>query len=364
MAYLGALTNNGEIQIDKCSHSGIYLYHTDGFVQNNGTFKVGMLKPISKLLEVDHDGRLFSNNVGDVFQGTGTIEASIFVNAGGTLSSGYSPGIQTFNSSEDFSSSIMAMEVNGTGAAGVAYDQIVVNGTATLGGTLALSVNYAAPDDGTVITLLTTSSLVAVFSAVTDLPENWELKYNYPSTGKISMEYTAPLPVKWVYFQGQLSENGVVLRWKTASEIHNLRFEVERSLDALHWQKIGFVEGNGDTNTQSLYHFLDTTTPSGIHYYRLKQIDLDGRFEFSSIIHVQGKGENNAIKAYPNPTQGMVRIEGVSPDVKVYNILGREVKRETMKGQDLDLSDLPNGLYIISVLNGHQPKSISVMKQN
>ena len=255
----------------------------------------------------------------------------------------------------------MAMEVNGTGA-GVAYDQIVVNGTATLGGTLALSINYAAPADGTVITLLTTTALVGTFNAVTGLPENWELKYNYPSTGKISMEYTAPLPVKWVYFQGQLSENGVMLRWKTASEIHNLRFEVERSLDALHWKKIGFVEGNGDRNTQSLYHFLDTTTPSGIHYYRLKQIDLDGQFEFSSIIHVQGK--NNAIKAYPNPTQGIVRIEGVLPDVKVYNILGREVKRETMKGQDLDLSDLPNGLYIISVLNGHQAKSISVMKQN
>ncbi len=82
----------------------------------------------------------------------------------------------TFSGNEDFSNGTMAMEVNGTGVAGTAHDQIVVNGTATLGGTLALSINYT-PTVGDQITILTASGINGTFGTITGLPANWTVQY-------------------------------------------------------------------------------------------------------------------------------------------------------------------------------------------
>ncbi|MRS65929.1 T9SS type A sorting domain-containing protein [Larkinella terrae] len=164
--------SGGEITINNAA-SGVYL-QANTFA-NAGTVTIGASQNVTTLLTQEGAGN-FSNNANGTFKGTGTIAASTFTNAGGTVSPGYSPGKLTFAESKDFTNSILAIEVNGTATAGVNFDQVVVNGTATLGGTLSLSVAYA-PANGDEVTILTAQTVSGTFSSVTGLPANWTVVY-------------------------------------------------------------------------------------------------------------------------------------------------------------------------------------------
>jgi hypothetical protein len=162
----------GEIDVNNAGE-GIYLQ--DNTFANSGTVTIGSAQNVTSLLTQQGSGN-FSNNTAGTFKGTGTIAALTFTNAGGTVSPGYSPGKLTFNESKDFSNSIMAIEVSGTATAGTDFDQIAVVGTATLGGTLSLSVTYA-PTNGDEVTILTATSVSGTFSSVTGLPSSWTVVY-------------------------------------------------------------------------------------------------------------------------------------------------------------------------------------------
>ena len=99
-----------------------------------------------------------------------------------------------------------------------------------------------------------------------------------------------PLPVELTSFAAKVSGNKVLLNWETATEVNNYGFEVERaSLSASPlrvWEKIGFVNGNGNSNSSKSYYFIDANVTQGKYSYRLKQIDNDGQFEYSKVIEV------------------------------------------------------------------------------
>ncbi len=171
-----AFNNNagGQLNIDRSTNAGFDCANFS--ISNNaGTITIGAITPVTNLLSGSQTG-LINNNTGGILKGTGNIPSVRITSAGGTLSPGYSPGMQTFDASESFSNCIMAMEVNGIGTAGVNYDQIVVSGTATLGGTLALSINYV-PGNGNQVTILSATSISGTFSTVTGLLANWNLTY-------------------------------------------------------------------------------------------------------------------------------------------------------------------------------------------
>ncbi|MES2774993.1 MAG: hypothetical protein V4722_12455 [Bacteroidota bacterium] len=142
---------------------------------NDGTVTIGALTSVTELISADETG-MFNNKTAGTFNGTGMIAAARFTNIGGTLSPGYSPGKITFNASENFDSSMMEIEVNGTGTAGVNYDQVAVTGTATLGGKLAVSVNYT-PANGNQVTIVSATAISGTFSSVTGLPAFWRVTY-------------------------------------------------------------------------------------------------------------------------------------------------------------------------------------------
>ncbi|QHV99571.1 putative Ig domain-containing protein [Spirosoma endbachense] len=166
----------GQINVN---NAGVGIYLQDNTVANTGTVTIGALQNVTTLLTQQGAGN-FSNNTAGTFKGTGNIAALTFTNAGGTLSPGYSPGKLTFNESKDFSNSIMDIEVNGTATAGVNFDQIDVGGTATLGGTLAVSINYT-PVSGDEVTILTAQAISGMFTSVTGLPANWNVVYTSTS---------------------------------------------------------------------------------------------------------------------------------------------------------------------------------------
>ncbi len=172
---LGPFDNqaDGQVNIDRATNA---LYLFSSAFTNAGTVTIGAAGGVSNLMH-NSGTNLFNNNPGGIFRATGTLRAGYFVNAGGTLSPGYSPGTLSFNGSEDFTNSIMSIEVNGTGSPGVNYDQVNVNGKATLGGTLALSLNFNNPNNGDAVTIVDASTISGTFATVTGLPANWHISY-------------------------------------------------------------------------------------------------------------------------------------------------------------------------------------------
>ncbi len=117
------------------------------------------------------------------------------------------------------------------------------------------------------------------------------------------------LPVDLVYFEAMPTrDNDIVLEWKTAGEINNKGFNIEYSIDGVDWHSIDFVKGKGNINTENQYHYQDNDVQSTDNYYRLKQVDYDGRFEYSKIRHVKLRSDNPAITVMPNPSDGNILL--------------------------------------------------------
>ncbi|MDX2303316.1 MAG: malectin domain-containing carbohydrate-binding protein [Microscillaceae bacterium] len=117
-----------------------------------------------------------------------------------------------------------------------------------------------------------------------------------------------PLPISLLSFEGRrLNEKQVLLNWITASEINNKGFQIQKSVDALNFENISFIDGAGNSNTILEYQFLDKNAASSA-YYRLQQIDLDGTSEFSSIVFVEGF-DQNFLSIFPNPVVEAQSIE-------------------------------------------------------
>lgn len=143
------------------------------------------------------------------------------------------------------------------------------------------------------------------------------------------------LPVELLHFTASATESGVRLNWTTASETNNLGFEVERApAESDAWKKIGFVDGAGTTTEETAYSFIDRASLStGTFFYRLKQLDFDGKFSYSPEVKAAaGVPQRFSLSQnYPNPfnpeTAISYQLSSVSEvSLKVYDLLGREVQ--------------------------------------
>jgi len=149
-------------------------------------------------------------------------------------------------------------------------------------------------------------------------------------------EYTGPLPVELSSFSAVTLEDGIKLKWRTETEVSNYGFDIERALSSsqnLIWDKIGFVEGYGNSNSPKDYSFVDENTTTGKISYRLKQIDTDGKFEYSKIIEVDlGSPMNYELtQNYPNPFNPSTTIrfsvaESALINLSVFNSLGEKIE--------------------------------------
>jgi len=178
-----------------------------------------------------------------------------------------------------------------------------------------------------------------------------------------------PVPVELVLFNGFVEENKVILRWITATELNNYGFEIERLQNTKikllqDWEKIGFVLGYGTTTEQKSYSFIDRNVSTGKYKYRLKQIDLDGSFEYSTIIEVVVGTPTEYLleQNFPNPFNPVTTIKYDLPttsDVSliIYDILGRKVNELVNTRQQagryevqFDASNLTSGVYLYQLI--------------
>ncbi len=166
------------------------------------------------------------------------------------------------------------------------------------------------------------------------------------------------LPVELVRFTGEvINNNEVLLKWVTASEENNQHFVIERSKDGNRFEVIGTVEGNGTTTATSNYQFLDEAPHFGRNYYRLKQVDFNGRFEFSEIVTVTIKGNDlpDAI-VYPNPAETQTIMRMVKPlqedaTLEVVSAIGQVMYQIVLpagtNSHRIDMSDYHAGFYYL-----------------
>jgi hypothetical protein len=181
------------------------------------------------------------------------------------------------------------------------------------------------------------------------------------------------LPVDLVYFEAKAIDNQqALLHWQTASELNNNYFDVERSYDGKTFETIGHVDGNGTTNQLTDYSFTDKSiaTSQNTAYYRLKQVDFDGAFEYSDVrdVRFDGRAEAFEIAAYPNPFNQEVTIrirtaELYSIEVTDLNgLVMLNIENEDKGTHRLDLSTWASGVYIINVTSTQGTKHLKVMK--
>ncbi|RJP72424.1 MAG: T9SS C-terminal target domain-containing protein [Ignavibacteriales bacterium] len=130
-----------------------------------------------------------------------------------------------------------------------------------------------------------------------------------------------PLPVELSSFTATIIGNEINLNWKTATEVNNYGFNVERRTKSEEWNTIGFVNGSGNSNSPKEYSYKDKTAAAGNYTYRLKQIDNDGQFKYSPEVEV---AVNNIIDGYileqnyPNPFNPATSIKfGFNNDTEV-----------------------------------------------
>jgi hypothetical protein len=174
-----------------------------------------------------------------------------------------------------------------------------------------------------------------------------------------------PLPVELSYFTAALNGITVQLRWRTETEVNNYGFDILRLAQNDEWITIGFVVGNGNTNSPKHYAFSDASiTNPGQYNYRLKQIDNDGTFEYSNVVTVNVGAPDNFYLSqnYPNPFNPTTSLQyKVSSrqfvSLKIYDVLGKEVtslvNEEKPAGTytitfdaSSDTYRLPSGIYI------------------
>jgi hypothetical protein len=180
---------------------------------------------------------------------------------------------------------------------------------------------------------------------------------------------TSPLPVELSSFSGIFQNGKVNLLWKTETEVNNYGFEIERTASSRNtdWKNIGFVEGHGNSNSPKLYEFADESEISGKHYYRLKQIDNDGSFEYSDVVEVDVPTlQDYAIleQNYPNPFNPETKIRFTVNDdthisLKIFDVVGSEIaeifndKVESGKLYEVNFSGLylSSGFYFYSLIS-------------
>jgi hypothetical protein len=154
------------------------------------------------------------------------------------------------------------------------------------------------------------------------------------------------LPVALVNFYAQAEGAKVMLHWATASEIHAYKFDIERSNDGKIFSKIGEALAKGKS---AIYNFVDEQ-PFDISYYRLRQIDLDGKEMVSKIVSIIHA--NNEIQIFPNPTTGKIYIQSnvfQLNNLHLFNHLGQMLMRKNIINSEIDISNLPNGIYYIEI---------------
>lgn len=250
---------------------------------------------------------------------------------------------------------------------------------ATLSGTFASKFNWnynsvtktfigvsnqaiAPGDGGTVIVTVKGYTPVTSRNSVANI-----IRYNpgaYPNeninnnnlTAALGVVPGSPQPVKLLSFTATKQGKVVNLNWITTSEINSSHFDVEYSRNSTSWQTIGTVSAAGNSSTQKSYSLIHNAPAAGVNYYRLKQVDLDAKFE-NSLIRTVTFITANTINIFPNPTVDQLFIStnsgGILQSVSLFGDDGKQMLHinNFQLGNSIDMRSYGPGLYMLKIVD-------------
>jgi photosystem II stability/assembly factor-like uncharacterized protein len=195
----------------------------------------------------------------------------------------------------------------------------------------------------------------------------WAINSGYfiGKTGFIIKYFDESVPVELINFEGWLNENETLLHWTTVTEINNKGFYIQRKmLGEIEWSEINFIGGKGNSTELNSYFYKDILREAGAYFYRLKQVDFNGAYEYSKEIEINfiSPSRFKIMPNFPNPFNPTTNIRIILPEesiitIKLFNTLGELVKyilsKELQAGIfdiEINLSELPSGVYLYNVI--------------
>jgi photosystem II stability/assembly factor-like uncharacterized protein len=211
------------------------------------------------------------------------------------------------------------------------------------------------------VNLPVSSGLASIF--FTDENTGWATGAN----GTILHTINGSVPVELISFAATTNGNEVILNWSTATELNNQGFEIQRSIEGVEFFTVGFVNGYGTTSEKHNYTYADKNLVNGEYYYRLKQVDYNGSYEYSDVVEVEWRAFNSYLleQNYPNPFNPTTTIgfgvENTSNvKIEIINSVGEEVavllNEEIEVGYhkvEFNASALSSGVYFYQLRAGH-----------
>lgn len=154
-----------------------------------------------------------------------------------------------------------------------------------------------------------------------------------------------PLPIELTSFIGHHRNDRNELAWSTASEHQNWKFEVEKSMDGVQFHQIGVVPGHGNTDNANDYAFSDVGVSTGINYYRLRQVDQDGKGTYSKIISL--RADQPAFTVWPNPATDVLSLTNDPGVFDIINAWGQKMNCSSVGPNQISVRNLPDGVYVV-----------------
>lgn len=392
--------------IDINSGNGSSGYHIDGgHTTNNGTINnnivggtVGLLFMNGSSFTISSTGVL--NNTGWLYNAGGTItlngilnnenantsDRGIFnsgtikgtgtivstnnnTNVPGTISPGNSTGILNVTNNITFSGKI-DMEITGRGdsdggVAGTDFDLISSTNAATItleNATVDLIFTGTNFYNGDTYTLFDAGTVTIV--GTLSITNNNGYIIQHQGNG-VFLIFSGALPVELIDFTARENDQTVILQWRTASELNNHGFQAQRSTDGKKWQNLAFLPGHGTTHEEQSYTYTDERPLPGLNYYRLRQEDFDGQFEYSQIVSIKMRNGGSGIRLFPNPATHSVTLaletdyDGEAT-LTLHDITGKQVRTQVLPLEggtfrsSIELAGLPAGLYLAEVQAGRE----------
>lgn len=259
-------------------------------------------------------------------------------------------------------------------------------GTSSAGSTLASSLTLVSNSvTGSIRTVVVTRAIVGASGSYYTFPTSAATvpfiyangsgaDYAYHGSTKGASSLMTVLPVDLIDFNASTIDNKIQLKWNTAQELNNEKFIIERSFDSKIWEEITEIEGNGTVYNISNYSYTDKTPYPGINYYRIKQIDYDGRINYSNVIGVELSSviDNEDILIFPTITSNRFNIKRLSDfsnnaRIQVLNSAYYPIM-DIMWGDnndqlDINLENFPSGPYFIIIKHQDWQTTELIIKQ-
>lgn len=167
------------------------------------------------------------------------------------------------------------------------------------------------------------------------------------------------LPIELLSFEANCNSNNIVLNWSTISEINNDYYVIEKSLNGIDFFSISTIQGSGNSNQLLKYSIVDDELSEKQTYYRLKQVDFDGAYNYSNII--SSNCVSSDFNIYPNPASNTINIsltgtDKSKPTAKIYNPFGKLVHQEELNSltNSINIQYLANGVYLVQLIDNNR----------